>query len=334
METLSEQFKSTLGNIEVNGPKHARAIAAHVEVRTLLETSATLRRWGANTVLIGSYARGTGIYPGNDVDIFTKLEKLDTTAPPSEVFESVRDILTHHYGTRAKPQARSVKIMFSHDATDDFSVDVVPAVRCGERWAIPTHDPEAWRREEGRWVETDPEHLTVLTTKMNSTVLVSGQGAYVPVVKLMRQARSQHRGDAKPGGLFIELATYDSFRNGVVGDSFAELFAGALTSVASRLVAARSSPLIDPALGTPYSPAPEVADLAATATVFSTLAELASQALRADRCKAAVLWRQILGTNDRGQVFPLPPGCDETGAAVSAVTTNRGRGSDEARGFG
>lgn len=44
--------------------------------------------------MIGSYARNTGVYPGNDVDVFTKLTKLDTSASPTGVFELVCKLLT------------------------------------------------------------------------------------------------------------------------------------------------------------------------------------------------------------------------------------------------
>jgi hypothetical protein len=331
METLPGQFADALTKIEVNGTKQARAIAAHVEVRALLETSGQLNEWGVDTVLIGSYKRNTGVHPGNDVDVFTKFTKLDTDVSPAEVFGQVCDILTDHYRERAEPQTRSVKIHFSDDG---FSVDVVPAVRSDNQWAIPANEREVWGGSSARWVVTDPERLSELTLDANKKPQVNDQGAYVPVVKLMRQARKHHRGDARPRGLYIELATYDAFRNGIIGDSFAELFAATLSAVAGRLGTVDMLPLLDPALGTAYQPVPDPDDVAAAASLFSNLAEQAAQALEADRCQAAFLWRQVLGHNDRGVVFPLPPGCDETGKEVPAVTANRGRGSNEARGFG
>jgi tRNA nucleotidyltransferase (CCA-adding enzyme) len=45
-------------------------------------------------VLIGSYARHTAIWPGKDVDVFTKLTRLSVGATnPRTIFEHVRDIL-------------------------------------------------------------------------------------------------------------------------------------------------------------------------------------------------------------------------------------------------
>ena len=70
MTTLSNQFKQAITNI---GAKRARAIKAHTEIRALLETDPYLRNLGVDTVLIGSYARRTGIFPGRDVDVFVKL---------------------------------------------------------------------------------------------------------------------------------------------------------------------------------------------------------------------------------------------------------------------
>jgi hypothetical protein len=331
METLPKQFDDTLTRIEVSATKRARAIEAHLEVRAVLATSSRLVKWGIETVLIGSYARQTSIYPGRDVDIFSKLTKLETTASPSDIFSGFCEVLTNHYKERAEPRARSVKVKFSDDG---FSVDAVPAVKADNRWAIPAHDRGAWAERGARWVLTDPERLTQLVSAANKKPKVSGQGAFVPVVKLMRQAREHHRGDAKPGGLYIELAVYHTFLAGLQAESFAELLAGTLQAVAGRLQVASVKPLIDPALGTPFTPPPDEGELAHTANTFSTLAAKAARALVVDACQAAVLWREILGRNDRGVVFPLPSGCDETGKAIQSVTANRGRGSDEARGFG
>ena len=337
MESLAEQFGDALSRIEVNGERARRAALAHQEVRGVLETSAQLRQWGVDTVLIGSYARRTNIHPGRDVDVFTKLTLLDTsTADPFRVYETVRDVLVAHYKHRAEPQPRSIKIQFSHAGEEDFSVDAVPAVRSNARWAIPERDSSRWAsRDAGeRWVETDPERLTALTVRRNESPTVNGQGAYVPTVKLMRQTRRHHRGDAKPGGLYFELLTYHAFQSGLPGNTFAELFAGALKLVAMQLAVAHERPLVDPAMDTPYQPMPDPDDVTDASEVFARLAAQAARALTVERCEAAILWREIIGRNDRGPCFPLPPGCDEQGRRIPTITANPSRGSDEARGFG
>ncbi len=330
METLPTQFNDALTAIEVNGTKRDRVIEAHKEIRELLEADEQLSELGVDTILIGSYVRHTGIYPGKDVDVFVKLTELDTSADPAEVFTAVQRVLKAEYGSRAEPQHRSVKIAFDDDG---FAVDAVPAVRLGRRWALPNHDPDKWGNPDERWIETDPEKMTSLTTERNKTPKVGERGAYVPTVKLMRQTRRYHIGDDKPGGLYFEILTYWAFKDGKIsGSSFAEIFASALRVVATRL--SDATPLINPALDAPYEPAPEDSERRAVATTFDRLATKAEEALTVDKCAAAVLWREIIGKNDRGECFPLPPGCDATGKAISSITSVSARGSAEAHGFG
>lgn len=334
MEKLEAQFDGALIKIEVSGPKRDRAIKAHEEIRGVLEADPKLKAWGIVTVLIGSYARQTAIYPGKDVDVFVKLTALNTqNADPGDVYNAVRDVLVAHYGDRAKPQARSIKVEFDFDG-DGFAVDAVPAVRMGERWAIPERKTELWRSPnvDERWVETDPEKLADLTTERNKSPKVGSRGAYVPTVKLLRQTREDHLSDRKPGGLYFEILAYWAFQTGTVtGDCFAEIFAKTLRAVASQL--ASNQPTIDPVLGTPYRPAPETVDQSHAAEVFSGLAAKAEEALRADKCKAAALWREILGKNGRGWCFALPSGCDEKGNRVPVPATATAKGSREASPF-
>ncbi len=330
MEPLAEQFDSALSCIEISGPKADRVKDAHTEVRTILEADATLKDWGVDTVLIGSYARRTGIYPGNDVDIFTKMTALDTSASPSAVFGAVETVLVSHYGPRVTPRTRSLKIDF---ADDGFSVDVVPAVASPPHWAIPSKDRDHWAATSGEsWVVTDPELVTELTRRRNQTPLVGSRGAYVPTVKLVRQARSHHLDERRPGGLYVELLTYWAFESGIDEQTFAECFSRALAFIRNHL--AGDEPLTDPALGALYTPSLTQSERGDALAVFDVLNANATRALVADRCEAAVLWRQILGVNDRGVAFPLPEGCSETGKELSGISAITSRGSDEARGFG
>lgn len=333
MHPLPSEFKSALARIEIDGDRRRSAAEAQAEIRGYLEADETLCSWGVDTVLIGSYKRETGIYPGKDVDVFTKLTGLSTDdTDPATIFQAIRAILEAQYGDRAEAQSRSVKISFDREGVE-FSVDVVPAVRCGERWAIPRRDSGLWTDRSQRWVETDPERLGQLTVAMNKILFVGDQGAYVPLVKLVRQARRQHRGKEKPGGFYFELLSYWAFERGdVSGSTFAEMFASTLASVAAQLRS--GEPLIDPVLGTSYEPVPDRMSLADAADVFSSLAAQAQEAVTIDdRCRAGMLWLGVLGRNEQGPCFPIPAGCDEHGRALPVTSVGVSRGSGERGAF-
>ncbi len=349
MATLRNQFTQALTNIEINGDKADRAKASHREIRDLLEADTQLCDWGVTTVLIGSYSRDSGIYPGKDVDVFIRLSELDTSATPKDVYNAVWAPLEEEYGDakddgRAAAQARSVKIAFPdpddpEDENAGFAVDAVPAVRDGDHWAVPTKDRSRWAGSTGRWVTTDPERFGDLSSALSvssSSASVGGRNAYKPVIKLMRQARRTHLGTRRPGGLYVEFATYHAWHQGLIyGDEWDTLFARTLRQVANRFGSAHYLPLIDPALGTAVEPNLSDDDWANAAQVFSDLADLADEALPADDCMAAVKWREILGGNDRADpAFPLPPGCDANGFRIGSVVGVSSRGSNEARGFG
>ena len=340
METLHTQFSQALSNIEISDARRQRAIAAHTEIQDSLSSDRTLCDWGINTRLIGSYSRHTAIHPGKDVDVFARLERLDTGASPEAVYQRVWDVLFARYGSRATPQARSIKVEFPSGTGVDasFAVDAVPAVRSGSRWAIPTKDRGLWADSPSRWVVTDPERLGALSSDLSTAAwspTVRGQDAYKPVVKLMRQVRETHLGDTKPGGLYIEFATYDVWKSRLVrGSEWCQLLAATLGAVASRFEAAPTKPLADPGLGTPVDPALDDAVWLSAAQAFRRLADLATAALRADRCAAAAKWREILGTNTRGQVLPLPPGCDASGFTTTGIAGLAAPRPREAQSFG
>jgi hypothetical protein len=154
----------------------------------------------------------------------------------------------------------------------------------------------------------------------------------VPTVKLMRQIREHHLGDRKPGGLYIEMATYWAFQRTVTfGPSFAEILASTMQVVGDQL--ATGAVLNDPALGTPYAPAPSRDELIVAGNRFRQLSEKARAALQMDVCQAATIWRQILGKNADGPCFPLPDGCDEYGRKVAPIAAVAATGPNEARPF-
>lgn len=321
MEVFPQTFRDALTMIGL-GDKRARAIKAHEEVRDVLARDETLKSWRVSTILIGSYGRETAIYPGKDVDVFIKLS--DGPNDPEAVFQAVKKPLVEEYGGRVNEHRRSLLIKFD----DDFSVDAVPAIPTASHWQIPEVDENGDRT---RWEETDPEELGELTHRRNDAPTVDGSGAYVPTAKLVRQIRRHHLGKAKPGGFYFEIETYWAFDAGVTGESRAEVLAATLDRIATQL---ESGVVVnDPVLGRQYDPPPDPADLAVAATTFRDLATKAAQALAADRCPAAVLWREVLGKNEQGWVFALPDDCDERGNTVARVTPITDRGSREARPF-
>lgn len=361
---LSVEFRESRKRINL-GEREKVAQAAHLEVRSVLLESSDLRAHGLDPVLIGSYARHTSIWPGKDVDIFGKLQFCDISSiDPAMAYGSFRLALAR-FGDRVVEQPRSLKVRFGPesgfpprkfleaveartlaiDAPEnknfEFSVDVVPAVRWGDRlnWAIPTRAVELWQAEPmKRWVKTNPEGLTELASRLNAAFEIGGQGAFVPTVKAVRQIKAHHLSGTRPSSLFYEFVLCEGFSGGMInGESWADVTHSALSYLADRMSGGAARPVQDPVLGEPYHPAPTTVELDAAALVLARLREEASEAVSADRCRAAYLWRSILGSNGHeghDSVFPLPDGCRADGTALAAVTENPLRGGNRERGFG
>ena len=333
MANLRNQFEQALTNIEVNGQKRKRAIDAHTEIRELLQEDEQLKEWGVEPLLIGSYGRDTGIYPGKDVDVFLRFTRLDTRAAPRAVYNAVWRVIVRKYGQlgqgdgRAQQQARSVKVLFpDHNRASggEFSVDAVPAVRHGGVWAIPTKDQNRWVEGEGRWVTTGAVQFGELSTALNqatSSPRVGDRPAYKPIVKLVRQTRATHLGDNRPGGLYLEFVTFEAWRSGLVaGGEWDVLLARTLQCITNRFRRAGVNPLLDPVLGTPVDPPLSAGQVEQAASIFGQLAATANRALSLNDTDAATEWRKILGGNDRANpVLPYPPnGRGGVGGAVTA----------------
>ena len=338
MANLRNQFAQALTNIEINGQKRKRAIDAHTEIRELLQQDEQLKEWGVEPLLIGSYGRDTGIYPGKDVDVFLRFTRLGTRAEPRAVFNAVWRGIVRKYGQygqvggRAQQQARSVKVLFP--ASDrisggDFSVDAVPAVRHGGLWAIPTKDQNRWVEGEGRWVTTGAVLFGDLSTELNqsaSSPKVGDRPAYKPIVKLVRQIRETHLGDTRPGGLYLEFVTFEAWRSGLIaGSEWDVLLARALQCIADRFHRAGVNPLMDPVLGTPVDPPLSAGQVEQAASIFGKLAAQSNRALLMNDTDAATEWRKILGGNDRANpVLPYPP---NTGGRVGSAAASTGVGA-------
>ena len=330
MANLRTQFEQALTNIEINGQKRKRAIDAHTEIRELVQQDEQLKEWGVEPLLIGSYGRDVGIYPGKDVDVFLRFTRLDTRAAPRRVFDAVWRVIVRKYGQcgqnggRAQQQARSVKVLFPDRyriSGGDFAVDAVPGVRRGGLWAIPTKDQNRWVDGEGRWVTTGAVRFGELSTALNqSASKVGDRPAYKPIVKLVRQIRETHLGDKRPGGLYLEFVTFEAWRAGLVdGSEWDVLLARTLQCIADRFGWARVNPLLDPVLGTPVDPPLSGGQVEQAAATFGKLATAANRALSMNDTDAATEWRKILGSNDRANpILPYPPNSE--GGMGSTIT--------------
>lgn len=302
MPQLATQFEQAKSNVSPPPDDVSNASDAHTEVRRALETSAVLTEFAIDTILIGSYARHVAIRRIKDVDVFSKLPRVPSTVSPGQLLGLFQEVLAGEFGCeRVDPQERSIKVDFPDY---DLCVDAVPARPYRSHWAVPDRF--------GGWEETNPELLGSLTTSMNN----DHDGHYVPTVKLIRQARRAQLGDGQPGGLYVEIACYHAFVQGVSASSASEYFVEALAGVATQLELACSVGLADPTLpGHVISTRATVAELAHAAQQFQSLASRARTALHAaDACFAAFEFREILGkTSDDNWVFPMPSYCNDDG---------------------
>ena len=306
MAILTTKFKDALGLIEPSEDDKTNAPLAHQRVREALKNADSLKDWGLNPVLIGSYARSVSIRRVKDVDVFCRMDDIDNAVTPTKVLDEFFKVLDAEFGTdddgnkRVKRQARSLAVSFPE--YDDLHVDAVPArLRTDGFWEIPT--------KEGDWQQTNPEKLTELKTAMNNT----HDGMYVPSVKLARQARRAILGDARPGGLFVEMCLYEAFKNGEVKtDTYALAFTTSLEAIYNYLEAkvGWGKSLPDPTmLGHTLSFRATDKQWETARDKFKAAAVDVRTAYEStDEHEAATIYRRLLGKNgDDTHVFPEVP---------------------------
>jgi len=324
MAHLIQQFKDALSSIEPGNDK-INAPEAHKAVRAALEADSTLTGYGVDPVLIGSYKRHVAIRRVKDVDAFVRLPDLADEVTSSQILDKFFKVLHAEFGTdsdgnpRTVRQDRSLQVSFPEY---DLYVDAVPArpYGDGETWEIPQ------RGNDDEWVRTNPEALTTLSSEMNTT----HDEFYVPTVKLLRQTRRALIGEDKPGGFFIEAATYQAFKDGSVsGNDQAEYYVAALIAVSAIITdfVDDGIKVADPTL------TGETIKIRATDEELDTIrdefADAASNAQAAlveiDEGKAALVFQELLGENGDGNtVFEMPPGFNDDGSKRASSITAGG----------
>lgn len=305
MADLNSQFAGAKRRVEATATDKANAKAAHEDVRDCLEDDETLKAYGIDTVLIGSYKRHVAIRRVKDVDVLSKLPELPREVGPRQLLGYFEAVLTDKYGAeRVEAQSRSVKVDFPNFG---LAVDAVPARPCLNSDYIEIPD------RSGGWETTNPEALTELTTAMNNRY----DDEYVPLVKLIRQTRRHNLGK-RPGGFYFEILTFHAAHSGLDTRTTATLFTTALRSIAAQLQAVVAGvTVLDPTMpGEVISVRVTDAQMRAAADTFAALASKAEAALGAELCPAAKAFREILGRNDDDEwVFEMPPGCNDDGTA-------------------
>jgi hypothetical protein len=208
MAILTSNFSRALEAIEPSADDQTHAPAAQkAAVRDALTSADSLKAWCLNPVLIGSYKRAVSIRRVKDVDVFCRMEAIDSDVAGDTVLNEFFKVLDAEFGTdsdgnrRVKRQARSLQVAFPE--YDGLYVDAVPArKRWDGYWEIPARNSDEWQT-------TNPEEFTSLKTAMNDRF----GGLYVPAVKLLRQTR-RNTLKSRPGGLFVEMCFYEQTTGG------------------------------------------------------------------------------------------------------------------------
>ena len=158
------------------------------------------------------------------------------------MYDAVWRVIVQEYGQygqkdgRAQQQARSIKVLFpDHDDTSGITWRLFcrmqsPQCVTGKLWAIPTKDQNRWVNGEGRWITTGAVLFGDLSKELNqaaSSPMVGDRHAYKPMVKLVRQIREVHLGETRPGGLYLEFVTFETWHSRLVtGSEWDDLLAG------------------------------------------------------------------------------------------------------------
>jgi hypothetical protein len=153
--------------------------AVHVEpgsaaVRAANELVPALREWAGRYLLdiglSGSYAKGTAISLGTDVDVFVSLSEVAGDSM-KHIYWSLFQFLADR-GQR--PQAQNVSVRVERNGTQ---VDVVPGRK---QPSSSTGDHTLYRRKKGSWVQTNvAEHIRL--------VLGSGRTREIRALKIWRE---------------------------------------------------------------------------------------------------------------------------------------------------
>lgn len=135
-----------------------------------------IRRWAGTQLselkLSGSYAKGTAVRGGTDVDLFISL-RADTTNTLKDIFDS---LASHMGAADYAVRKQNVSIGISHGG---YKVDLVP----GKRQNTYSSEHSLWVSRQNTWQKTNIDtHI--------ATVSVSGHTDVIRIMKRWKQCHS------------------------------------------------------------------------------------------------------------------------------------------------
>ncbi len=214
--TADQYITSVIEKYAVNTALASPASNAANQVVPVLKT------WAGQSLLgiqfSGSYAKGTAISLGTDVDLFISLH---CTQPVKDIYWSLFHYAASH---QLQPQAQNVSIRVQ---SSGVNVDLVP----GRKQQGDTEDHSLYKRKKDSWVQTNvAQHIRVVSS--------SGRADEIRAMKIWRA-----RNHLDFPSFYLELTTIDALKDNRSA-SFAERILAVLRYLADDFKQAR---VVDPA---------------------------------------------------------------------------------------
>lgn len=206
MASCELEIKELLKKISPTRTQVNGAGRSHKHLRSVLNTGHFESRV-IKSYLSGSYARGTAIYPLDDVDVIFEIDPGCWEIPifgkfpdPNMVLKSFHRAIKGRYrDTGVRIQRRSVGLRLSH-----LDIDVVPAIATRERGILLIPDTV-----EGEWISTGPIIHSEAGIKANHFQ----NKLFKPMVKLLKFWNSGLPSTARVKSFTIETIAVRIFSN-------------------------------------------------------------------------------------------------------------------------
>lgn len=183
----------------------------------------TIKTWGGNALkevlFSGSYAKGTAVKGGTDVDLFISLSST-TTSTLQEIYDS---LFSHLLSNGFEPRKQNVSIGI---VLDGVRIDLIPAKRQDSN----SNDHSLWKNKAQTWTKTNiVKHIN----------MVSNSGR-LDEIKLTKIWRNQNNLDFP--SIYLELFVMDALYN----KNTNQLSTNFLTVLESLTNNLRNKRIIDP----------------------------------------------------------------------------------------